>query len=124
MGKARIDIIAACTWAGMVIALIAGAIVHSDNQLMRGAVGLPERPFDPINWLLFGIVTGFMIGALAASRSKGARPEVVRIAHHGESEECRTCYYGNIPAGATCKCPTCMENQQMKPPTTKTGREN
>ena len=67
-----------------------------------------QEPFNPTNWLLFGIVTGFMTGTFFLGNP---RPMIVKIAHHGESEECRNCYY-STGGRSTCPCPECVQKGQ------------
>ena len=64
-----------------------------------------EEPFNPTNWLLFGIVTGFMVGTFFL---RDPIPAIVRMAHHGESKECYKCHYSHEGTEG-CNCPECRD---------------
>ena len=63
-----------------------------------------EEPFHPTNWFLFGIVTGFAVGAMVTRKGQ---PTMVITAHHGEAERCYYCNYRN-KIQSECPCPYCV----------------
>ena len=81
-----------------------------------------EEPFNPTNWLLFGIITGFTVGTMFL-RNPQPTPEAApgagqKWAHHQETKECRYCNYSD-KEGSECHCPDCVgdahgENYRMQ----------
>ena len=69
--------------------------VTESIETMRGyncdLVYSEREPFSPTNLMLFGIVTGFAVGAMVTRK---AHSTMVTPAHHGEGERCHYCNYG------------------------------
>ena len=81
-------------------------VTESDETMKRNNceyVFPEEEPFNPTNWFLFGIVTGFAVGAMVTRK---AHSTMVTPAHHGEGERCHYCNYGTKNQ-SECPCPDC-----------------
>ena len=96
--KINITILSICTWFGMVALTILGWLTSVPEA------GQPQQePFNPTNWMLFGMVTGFAVGAMFLRTSH----QIVSYPHRGEDEKCQWCYYSSRE-GAVCHCPDCV----------------
>ena len=88
-------------------------VTESDETMKRNNceyVFPEEEPFNPTNWFLFGIVTGFAVGAMVTRK---AHSTMVIAAHHGEGERCHYCNYGNKNQ-PECPCPDCVGDARGK----------
>ena len=125
--KRQMVILALSTWLGMVVSPILGWHAHISGD----PLGLAE-PFNPTNWLLFGIVTGFAVGSMFMPKGQ---PTTVITAHHGEGQPCYYCNYRNRDQ-SQCQCPDCVgdaygeeyrmqvETHAMAPPHTHPSQAN